>query len=162
MIELFCKFVPWISEKFKQAGAFSLVGMMLLTCADVICRFCNKPIPGAIEIAGFLAILTTALALPYTHQMDAHIGVGLFVERLPRKIQGLIRLSMTVFSVILFGIVSWRMAVYADTIHQSGEVSMDLKLPEYLVIYLVAACFLVFFLTLVLDIITNFKKMLKG
>jgi len=131
---------------------------MLMTCADVVGRFFNTPILGSVEFVGFFATLTTAFALPYTHQMDAHIGVELLVNTLSEKKQRAIKLITTMVSFLLFGIVSWRMAVYADTIHQSGEVSMTLKLPEYLIIYLVAICFLIFTLILILDVLKLLGK----
>jgi TRAP-type C4-dicarboxylate transport system permease small subunit len=153
----FVALISWLSDRLKHVGAFCLTGMMVLTCVDVVGRFFNKPILGAIEIVGFFATLTTALALPYTHQMDAHIGVELLVSTLSEKKQKRIRMATTLVSMILFAIVAWRMMVYADTIHQSGEVSMTMKLPEYLIIYLVAFCFFVFFLTLLKDVLGFFQ-----
>ncbi len=157
----FIKIVSWMSDKLRTAGAFSLAAMMLVTCADVVGRFFNKPILGSVEFVGFFATLTAAMALPYTHKMDAHIGVDLFVRLLPERFQNCLYLVTTVISFVLFGIVTWRMAVYADTIYKSGEVSMTLKLPEYIIIYIVAACFLVFFLLIVQDLFSLIKKLKK-
>ena len=150
--------ISWLSDRLKIAGAFCLTAMMLVTCADVVGRFFNTPILGSVEFVGFFATLTTAFALPYTHQMDAHIGVELVVNLLPQKNQEWVRLVTTTVSFCLFCLVTWRMLIYADTIHQSGEVSMTLKLPEYLIIYLVAVCFLVFSLILIQDLLTLIKK----
>jgi TRAP-type C4-dicarboxylate transport system permease small subunit len=152
------KIISWLSDRLKIAGAFCLTAMMLITCADVVGRFFNTPILGSVEIVGFFATLTTAFALPYTHQMGAHIGVELVVNLLSEKHQKLLALINTLFSFCLFCLVTWRMMVYANTIHQSGEVSMTLKLPEYIVIYLVAGCFLVFSLILVQDVLKLTRK----
>lgn len=157
----FIKIVSWMSDRFRTAGAFSLIAMMLFTCADVVGRFFNKPILGSVEFVGFFATLTVAMALPYTHKMDAHIGVDLFVRLLPEKFQNWLSLATTLTAFILFGIVTWRMAVYANTIQKSGEVSMTLKLPEYIIIYMVAACFLVFFLLIIQDLLSLIKKLQK-
>jgi TRAP-type C4-dicarboxylate transport system permease small subunit len=150
--------ISWLSDKLKNAGAFCLTAMMLITCVDVVGRFFNTPILGAVEFVGFFFTLTTAFALPYTHQMDAHIGVELVVTMLPQKHQELLRLITTLTSFLLFCLVTWRMTIYADTIHQSGEVSMTLKLPEYVIIYVVALCFLVFSLILIQDVLKLIKK----
>jgi TRAP-type C4-dicarboxylate transport system permease small subunit len=154
--------VSWMSDKLKIAGAFCLAAMMLITCVDVVGRFFNTPILGAVEFVGFFATLTTAFALPYTHQMDAHIGVELLVNTLTQKTQQIINLITRVVSFFLFGIVTWRMAVYANTIHQSGEVSMTLKLPEYIIMYIIAVCFLIFTLILMLDVIKLTGKIYKN
>ncbi|HSO66713.1 MAG TPA: TRAP transporter small permease [Desulfatirhabdiaceae bacterium] len=150
--------ISWLSDKLKNVGAFCLTAMMLITCVDVVGRFFNTPILGAVEFVGFFFTLTTAFALPYTNQMDAHIGVELVVTMLPQKHQELLRLITTLTSFLLFCLVTWRMTIYADTIHQSGEVSMTLKLPEYVIIYVVALCFLVFSLILIQDVLKLIKK----
>jgi hypothetical protein len=51
------------------------------------------------------------------------------------------------------------MAVYAHTMQDSGEVSMNLELPEHVIIYLTAFCLVVFTLIILKDIITNIRKL---
>jgi hypothetical protein len=51
------------------------------------------------------------------------------------------------------------MTVYADTMKKSGEVSMNLELPEYLVIYVTAFCLLTFTLIILRDILNNIGKL---
>jgi len=48
---------------------------MFLTFVDVVGRKFGHPIFGSVEIVGFLAIITIAAALPYTHKIDGHVGV---------------------------------------------------------------------------------------
>ena len=141
----------------KVIGAVCLVGMTFLTCADVVGRFFRHPIFGAVEIVGFMATLAVAMALPYTHVERGHIGVEILVRMLPRRFQHIIDLCTSILSFCLFGIITWRMFVYAHTMQKSGEVSMNLELPEYIIIYLVGFCFLVFTLIIIKDIITYIK-----
>lgn len=142
-----------LQKLMKFTGAACLVGMMLLTCVDVIGRYFNRPIFGSVELVGFMATLAVALALPYTHQVRGHIGVEIFVRFLPQKGQVLMDLFTNVFALCLVSIVTWQMAVYARTMQVSGEVSMSLEFPEHVIIYLVALCFLMFSLAVLLDII---------
>jgi hypothetical protein len=51
------------------------------------------------------------------------------------------------------------MTLYAHTMQESGEVSMNLELPEYLVIYVAAFCMLTFSLIILRDIINNIRKL---
>ena len=62
-------------------------------------------------------------------------------------------------SLVLMSILTWQMAVYARTMQASGEVSISLELPEYIVIYLTAFCCLVLCLTILKDIRDNLKKL---
>ncbi len=143
----------------KIFGACCLVGMTVLTCADVVGRFFRRPIFGSVEIVGFMATLAVAMALPYTHQMKGHIGVEILVRRLAPRTQRIVDICTGLLSLALFGIVTWRMATYAHTIQESGEVSMNLELPEYMVIYIVAFCFAVFTLIILREIAHNIRTL---
>ena len=154
-MQFFDKVLSWILAKLNMLGAVCLVGMMLLTCVDVVGRFFSHPVFGSVELVGFMATMTVAFALPYTHQEKGHIGVELLVQTLSPKTQRLIDAGTGILSLGLFGLVTWRMIVYAQTMQKSGEVSMNLELPEYIIIYMVAFCFFIFTLSLFRDIIKN-------
>jgi TRAP-type C4-dicarboxylate transport system permease small subunit len=154
--------MEWILDKMKTAGAVCLMGMTFLTCADVAGRFIGYPIFGSVEIVGYMATLTVAMALPYTHQMKGHIGVELLVRTFSERVQAVIEICTGILSFFLFGVITWRMAVYAHTLQKSGEVSMNLQFPEYSIVYIVAFCFLIFFLFILQDIAQNIAKLTKG
>jgi len=160
-MEAIFKCVAGLRSLLKVAGAAALAGMMLLTCADVIGRYLGKPIFGSVEIVGFLATLTAALALPYAHAMKSHIGVEILVQKLSPKLQTAIELCTNTVALAFFGIVTWRMYVYANTFRESGEVSMNLEFPEHVIIYLTALCFLIFALTILEDIVKALKLVLE-
>jgi TRAP-type C4-dicarboxylate transport system permease small subunit len=159
MSEKLSQIIDRIMSAMKVVGACCLIGMTLLTCADVVGRFFRHPIFGSVEIVGFMATLAVAMALPYTHQIKGHIGVEILVRALSQRTQSIVDICTGFLSLALFGIVTWRMAVYARTMQQSGEVSMNLELPEYMVIYLVAFCFAVFTLIILREIIGNIKSL---
>ena len=159
MMNTFWLFIQWIVDKMKIVGAVCLVGMTMLTCADVVGRAFGHPIFGSVEIVGFMATLTVVMALPYTHQENGHIGVELVVRRLSEKTQTIIDISTGVLSLALFAVVTWRMMVYALTMQESGEVSMNLELPEHLIVYVAAFCFLVFTFNILDSIIKHIRKL---
>jgi len=143
----------------KIIGAGCLVGMMLLTCVDVVGRAFGHPIFGSVEIVGFMATLAVVMAMPYTHQVQGHIGVEIIVRLFSEKTQTIVDICTGIISLILFTIVTWRMTVYADTMKSSGEVSMTLEFPEHLIIYVAAFCLLTFTLIILRDILNNIKKL---
>ena len=155
----FWPMIDRILELMKIVGAACLVGMMLLTCADVIGRIFGHPIFGSVEIVGFMATLAVVMALPYTHKVEGHIGVEIFVRLLSVKTQTKIEICTGILSLALFAIVTWRMWIYAGTMKESGEVSMNLELPEHYIIYVAAICLLVFALIILQDILTNIRKL---
>ena len=74
------KILQWACDALRFGGLACLVGMMLLTCVDVIGRKFGHPVFGSVELVGFMATLAVAFALPYTHQVRAHIGVEVLVQ----------------------------------------------------------------------------------
>jgi TRAP-type C4-dicarboxylate transport system permease small subunit len=104
-----------------------------------------------------MATLAAALALPYTHHMKGHIGVEIVVRLFSQRVQAAIEVCTSAVALVLFAVVTWRMTIYAGTMRRSGEVSMNLELPEYVVIYTTAFCFLILVLNLTEDFIKNVK-----
>jgi TRAP-type C4-dicarboxylate transport system permease small subunit len=158
-MKFFWKAIQWILDKMKIIGAVCLVGMTLLTCADVIGRAFGKPIFGSVEIVGFMATLAVVMAMPYTHQVQGHIGVEILLRLFSETTQTIVEICTGILSLALFAIVTWRMTIYARTMKESGEVSMNLELPEYIIIYVAAFSLLIFTLIILKDVIDNFRKL---
>ncbi|ADU63895.1 MAG: TRAP transporter small permease [Pseudodesulfovibrio sp.] len=142
----------------RIAAAICLFGMALLTGADVLLRgIWNTPIFGCEEIVSILGIVVVGFALPYAHEQKSHIGVEIFVRRLPRGPRRAVKLVTDTATLALVAVIAWRMALYARTQSESGEVSMNLELPDYLIIYVLAFGFLVYALCVARDIVRFFK-----
>ena len=153
------RLLEWFSNKLRFLGACCLMGMTLLTCIDVVGRYFRHPVYGSMELVGFMATLSCIMALPYTHAVKGHIGVEILVRLLSEKTQTIVSICTNVLSLLLFAVVTWCMNTYALTMKQSGEVSISLKLPEYLVIFVTAFCFLIFTLVILKDIFTDIRKL---
>lgn len=143
----------------KFIGAAAITAMMLLTVVDVIGRFFKYPIFGSIELVGFLATIIVAAALPYTYKVEGHVGVEILVRLLSKKVQLIIDLFTRTLTLFLFCLVSWQMFLYAQDIHKTGEVSMNLEFPIYYIIYLLAFGLLVFSVTIIETIFEDIKQL---
>jgi TRAP-type C4-dicarboxylate transport system permease small subunit len=157
-MDRFWKGLQWVMESMKTLGACCLMGMTLLTCADVVGRFFGHPIFGSVELVGFMAALSVAMALPYTHQAQGHIGVEILVRLMSERTQKTIDLVTNGLALLLFAVVTWRLILYARTMDAAGEVSMNLQIPISIIIGLVAFCFLVFTLGIVRDVLYALRK----
>ncbi|MDD3311539.1 TRAP transporter small permease [Pseudodesulfovibrio sp.] len=148
-----------IEAAMRRIAAACLMGMALLTGADVFMRGAfNTPVFGSEEIVTILGIVVVGFALPYAHYQKSHIGVEILVRHFSRRTRRALGLLTTSATLFLVGIITWRMFLYGSTLAESGEVSMNLELPEYMVVYLLAFGFLVYTLCLAADIV----KFLKG
>lgn len=142
----------------KGVSSVCLMGMALMTCADVILRATiNKPIFGSEEIVSIFAVLAIGFALPYAHRKDSHVGVEIVVRLLSKKNQEIIRLITNVFSLLLFLLLAWQMFLYARVMQGSGEVSMNLELPTYSFVYALSFCLFIVSLYILQDIIFFFR-----
>jgi len=155
----FWRAIEWIMYRLRTIGAACLVGMMGLTCADVVGRFFGHPVFGSVELVSFMATLSVAMALPYTHKVGGHVGVEIIVRLVSERKQAVIGICTGILSLALFSIVTWRMATYARTMQLSGEVSMNLELPQHYIIYVTGFCFFIFTLIILEELIHNFRKL---
>ncbi|MCP3890598.1 MAG: TRAP transporter small permease [Desulfobulbaceae bacterium] len=160
-MELIQKALLFVTDKLKIVGAVFLFGMALLTCADVIGRLFKYPIFGSVELVSFMGVIAIACSLPFTHQKKGHIGVELFIRKFSSRTRNIIALCTEVLSLLLFVLVAWRMFHYATKIKESGELSMNLQLPEYAIIYILAVGFVIFTLIIINSIFATISKIKK-
>lgn len=154
------RFLNFVSNLLRSAGAFALTLMMLITVADVAGRFFKHPIFGSVEIVGFLAVAVAAGALPHTYKVGGHVGVEIITRLLPRRARLLLDLFTRILTLILFSVVAWQMFVYAKDMQQAGEVSMNLEFPLHYIV-LVLAISLAFFSGTILQQIVDTVNQLK-
>lgn len=143
----------------KRIGGAALVGMMLVTCVDVVFRFFGHPIFGAVEIVSFMATMVLACAMPLTEREKGHVGVDLFIRRASARTQAVFGAVTNLASTILFGLVAWQMFLYAITMEKSGEVSMSLEFPTYYLVYLVAVAFSVLSLVILVEFFNSLRQL---
>jgi TRAP-type C4-dicarboxylate transport system permease small subunit len=143
----------------KIIGCMAIVAMMTLTVFDVVGRFFKYPIFGSIEIIGFLAAITVAAALPYTHKLEGHVGVEILVRLLPPKKQIWLKIITQSLTLFLFCLITWQMFLYAMELDKTGEISMNLQFPIHYIVYLIAVGILVFSATIMGTIFENIRKL---
>jgi TRAP-type C4-dicarboxylate transport system permease small subunit len=155
------QWIDRMSAAFKVLSAVSLMAMMLVTCMDVVGRALASPIKGAVEIAALLATMALSFSLPYAHRQKAHIGVEILTIRMGERSRAWLSCTTGLLSFALFAIISWQSARYATQMRASGEVSLTLQLPYYLVIYFIAASFAVLTLVQGVEIVRDVRAALS-
>jgi len=125
-----------LARGLDMVAAMAIAAMMSLTCADVFLRyFFRKPIPGTYEIVGLLGAVAVSFALAHTLAEKGHVAVSLVVQLFPKRLQGIIESIISIFGIILFGLIAWQSVLYAMDCQRAGEVTLTLQLPFYPVIY---------------------------
>lgn len=145
---------------FAVAGA-AIVGMMLLTCADIVLRLFRMPIPGTYELVSFLSAISVAFAMAHTSVEKGHIAVSVLVQLMPQRLQALVDSVTTSLGILLFALLAWHSYLYGASLRQSGEVSLTLQLPFYPFVYGIALSSAVVCLVLLSQLRQHVRKAVK-
>lgn len=152
------KYVKMFVRLLKILAGLSLLGMMLLTCADVVGSIFGYPIMGAEEMVALWASILLAFSLPAAQIDKANVGVDFLYLKLPGGAKKINDIFITLLSFVLFSLISWRCFLYAKALHASGEVTMTLQLPSYLLVYAISYAMLILALVLLFELIAFFRS----
>lgn len=118
----------------------ALVGMMLLTVADVMLRkFTGRSILGAGEITEMLMVVLVFGALALCEAEGGHIRIDFATKAAGPRTRSLLDAATQLLSGLLFGAMAWAAFRRADGLRQWREVTVDLGLPIYPFVYVAAA-----------------------
>lgn len=148
-----------LARRLDLLAAIAVFIMMALTCADVTLRLFRWPIPGTYEIVSFLGAVAVSFAMAHTSAEKGHVAVSLVVQLFPKRLQGIIESIISIFGIILFGLIAWQSILYGLDCQRSGEVSLTLQLPFYPIIYGIALGAGVVCLVLLVDLANAIVKM---
>lgn len=143
----------WLSRILNWVAGWCLLGMMGLTCADIVLRLFRHPILGTYEVAGFLGAVVASFAMAQTTIERGHVAVQVVVTRFSPRIQEVIYLITHLLSLLLFALLAWECIRYGNDLRTSGEVSMTLQLPFFPVLYGIALSAAIVCLVLLVDIL---------
>ena len=130
-----------LQKVLMATAAFFLIAMMLMTCADIVCRQVWKPLPGVFELMGLFGSLVVACALGYTQRRKDHLAVDIVTNIYPIIIQKSLEM-LNRFVCMLFSILAcWQVSRVAGNLMRTGEVTETLRMIYYPFTYGVAAGF---------------------
>mgnify|MGYP001557151731 CR=1 FL=1 len=140
-------------------GGVTLVGMIVLTSANILVRTVGDPIRGTFELMGYGGAIVTALALAYTQKRRGHIAVDVLINRFPPRLKKAFNSFNDAACAVFFTILTWQLIRKAHGFVQTGEVSETLRIVFYPFTYTVAAgcgiLALVFVSSLIRDLLTD-------
>jgi TRAP-type C4-dicarboxylate transport system permease small subunit len=154
--------VARITAILKWVGITCLAGMMLTTGVDVVFRAINKPIWGLVEAASLLAVLVLGCALPLAQRERAHVVLDMVVRRFSFKTAAKVDACGHLVGAAFFRIVSWRCWVYAQTLHEAGELTMSLEFPLHLMVRGLCVAFGVLAVVLATDCLAALQRAVRS
>lgn len=88
-------------------AVIALTAMMLLTAADVVCRFLGVTLLGAFELVEFTMAIVVPLAIAYCEKRREHISVNLIVKYFPKALQPWFDLVTSAITFLLFALIAY-------------------------------------------------------
>ena len=161
-MKLLEKISGMLNKLLTLLGGIFLVGMIVLTCANILSRLVWVPITGTFEMMGFFGAIVTAFALGYTQIKRGHIAVDVLVNSFSDKTKKVLSIINNTICCLFFLLAAWQIAVKATTLMKTGEVTETLQVIYYPLTYAVAFGCLVLSLTLITEIIRVFIPEERG
>ena len=141
-------------------AATALIGMMLLTVADVCGRYLfSKPIKGTWELVGFLLVAAGSLGLGYCQVKKAHIRVDFLLQRFPEKVRAIVTVLANFLGFTAFSLLCWRCVLYAlYYISATGNATDTLHIPLFPFVLVLAVGTGMLALILLFDLVRSIAK----
>ncbi len=162
MLVLFERFVQGLTWRTAQLAQVAMVFAMLIIVANVILRIPWKPIGGTVELVEMSGAVLLALGVAYTAIMKGHIMVGVLVERLSLRAQGVVEIVVSTISLYFSYLLAREILNYAINMMQRGYETGHLGIPIAPSIFLVAFGFIMLALVLLLDLVKALTIVKKG
>jgi TRAP-type C4-dicarboxylate transport system permease small subunit len=153
------KAIAVFSNVFNMLASASLVGMMLLTCADVFMRYVfSRPIIGTYDLVSLMGAVLVSFAMPYTMLKKGHVAVEILVQYLSRGKQLAIETFTHLLGISLFTVLIWQAILLSRDMKAAGEVTTTLLLPFYPILYCMAVCFFGLCLAILVNLLHIWTK----
>ncbi|WP_300463928.1 TRAP transporter small permease [Desulfobacula sp.] len=152
-MDLLTKINKFLNKLLTLTGGALLLGMILLTCANIFIRQMYIPIRGTFELMGYAGAVVAAFALGYTQLTNGHISVDVLVNIYPKPLKRIISIINHIVCCTFFLIASWQIVQKALTLKNANEVSETLRIIYYPFTLAVALGCLILALALFTDLL---------
>jgi TRAP-type C4-dicarboxylate transport system permease small subunit len=158
MRKLLVLYTGRLSAWMEIVAGTALIGVMLLIGCDIVGRMIGCPVPGAYEIVSLAGGLIIGLALPATSRAKGHVATDILLAKLPEKSRTFLAVTTRLIGTGIFLFAAYGMVMMGVRLKESGEVTAELSLPFYYVVYAIAGAFLVQTLILLSEIVNTIKN----
>jgi TRAP-type C4-dicarboxylate transport system permease small subunit len=155
------KYEGYLVKFLLIIGSLALLAMMVVVAFNIFGRWVNRPIMGAIEIAGLCGGIVASIAIPYGAREKRNVVVDVIVSRLPPRVKGFFDTFTFLVALGIVGFVvyvAFKEARYAASF---GEETLVASVPTSPVKFIWAIGLTLLFLVLIRDIISAFRKGIK-
>jgi len=117
-----------------------IMGMVILTSADVIMRIFGRPIIGSFDLVRVMGALAMACSLPYTTALKGHVAIEYFFHKLNKRGRIIVDTIVRILGIGLFVILARESIRIGANLKANGEVTATLQLPIFWVSWVIGLC----------------------
>jgi TRAP-type C4-dicarboxylate transport system permease small subunit len=122
----------WFWRVVQVVPALLLLGIALLTCADVVLRYVfNAPIAGALELTEFAMAAVIFAALPLVTLRRENVVIDLLDGRIQASTAARMDAGALIVAAVCNGFLAWRLDALALSLRDVGETTAMLYRPVY-------------------------------
>ncbi|MFC2047280.1 TRAP transporter large permease subunit [Chloroflexota bacterium] len=154
------RFVQSLGWWGAVAGAISLIGIVLLTTADVFSRFVfGLPMIFTIEVVQLMLVIVMLAGMAYTELRKGHVRVNILVDKFSPTAKLVTDTSTTLVALTVTVILAWQSVVYAQGLASQNQEVPILRIPLWPVVVIAGFCFLLFALAVSANFIESLGKL---
>ena len=123
------KVIEQINKTLAEICGWLLSLMIIFLCFDIISREAAEPVQWVAEMAVFVMMSAIYLGLSQCERLDKHVKVTALFERMPIRIQKIVRatnyaIMIPVVSILLWSAVNNLIYTYAKKVAIAGTVPL--------------------------------------
>ena len=155
------KYEDYLVKFLLVIGSLAILAMMVVVSFNIFGRWLDRPIMGAIEVAGLCGGVVAAIAIPYAARERRNVVVDVIASRLPPRVRGFADAFTFLVTLIIVGFlvyVAFKEARYAASF---GESTLVVSAPTSPIKFIWAIGLALLFVVLVKDLVAALKKGMK-
>ncbi len=135
----------WLGAIANRVATVCVTGMLLIagiTLVDVLLRWIlHHSIPAFNEVVAMTFAVAISACIPAGIARDVNLRVDLLLSKMTPRVETYLKVVGAAAMVIFFGLLVWRMFVFAATTHAQWRTTSILSLPQAPFMYAVAGLF---------------------
>ena len=120
-------------------GMSMVILLMIFTVGESLLRnIFNYAIAGTHELVEFTMAVLVFFALAYTQIEKRHVAIDLLYTRLSPNAQAILESLTSLFSLVIFILMTWQTALYGLEMRDNHTVSPTLNIPLYPILFIIS------------------------
>ena len=160
-IEVYGQGVRVLVHGLTVLAGLGILGMVGVTCVDVVFRILGRPFSGTMDVVKLLSAVTIACGLPYTTACKGHVAIEFFFQKLSVRWRIVVDTLARLAAMALFALLAWGSLRYGSELRSTGTVTATIQLPVFWVLYVIAVCCVAVMLIKIYHILSPGRSLMK-